>query len=99
MKNSSIFFTEPDTVDEMRCKICEAVCKVGRRIYGPTSFGESMAHKSHTHDRFECPHNSEKWHEQAIELVEAIKNSPSASIRAIMQRELDEILHTKKATI
>jgi hypothetical protein len=38
-KGYDVFYTEPDTVDEMYCKVCGTLCDVERSVIGPTSFG------------------------------------------------------------
>ncbi len=91
-KGYELFFTDQDTVDEMRCKVCETVCDVKVGINGPSGFGEAMGRGSHLHDRFDCPHCDEEWHEQALELMQDIEKSPSPTLQNIMKDDLDDIV-------
>lgn len=95
-KGYELFMTEPDTVDEMTCKVCGSICDVKRGVNGPTSFGEAMGKGTHLHDRFDCPDRKEKWHEQALELFQEMEKNPSPSLKKIMGDDLKEIVKKKK---
>ena len=92
MKNCDTFYTEPDTVDEMHCRVCGAKCLVERSLTGPTGFAEAAAGHGHWHDKFTCPHHNRGWHQQALELFREIEQCPSKRMAALMQADLDEIL-------
>lgn len=96
MKDYDIFFTEPDTVDEMYCKVCGARCKIERSVTDPTSLAEAMAHLGHWHDTFFCPHSGKPWHEDALELVQQIDATPSKRLASLMSRDLEDILKEHK---
>ena len=51
-----------------------------------------MARRDHWHDKFTCPHLEEAWHEQALELVQAIENTPSKRLAELMRLDLEDIL-------
>jgi hypothetical protein len=91
-KGYDLFYTEPDSELEMRCQVCGTICDVVRSVTGPTSMAEAMAKRGHWHDVFSCPHSSEPWHEQALQLVIAIEESPSKRLIALMRQDLEDIL-------
>ncbi len=91
-KGYEIFITDPDTVDEMTCKICNSICDVKRRDYGPTSFGGAMLKHHRLHDRFDCPHREEEWHKQALELYLDIEKCHSPSLKEVMQNDLNNMI-------
>ena len=79
------FFEKPGEVQERFCQVCGAKCDVLRDQLGPTSWAGAMAGKSTPHDHFFCPNSDEEWHEQAIELVQAIEETPSKRIAELMK--------------
>ena len=95
-KGYDFFTTKPDTIDEMVCKVCGEVCDVKRGVSGPMSWGMAMAKKNTIHDSFSCDHTDEAWHKQALEIVRAIKDCPSPSVRKIMDNDLVRIIKKKK---
>lgn len=86
------FFTKPFEKPGMICRVCGARCKSARHQRGPTSFGEAMNRVSRIHDVYVCPRTHQPWHEQALRLRMAIEESPSPSLRSIMQKDLDLLL-------
>ena len=60
------FTTEPDTVDQMHCKVCGTLCNVDRSLHGPTGFAESLARRGHWLDRFVRPHTGKSWHYEVM---------------------------------
>ena len=99
MKGYDMFFTNTDSKDGMRCKICGQSCEVDRGVNGPTSFGGAMKGIDRLHDRFTCPNHGEPWHEQALDLFMAIEKHPSPSIKRIMEGDLKKIIKKKKVMI
>jgi hypothetical protein len=48
---------------------------------------------NHTrHDSFRCPNIGKDWHDKAVKLVMAINDTPSKSIAAIMNKDLEDVL-------
>ena len=77
-KGYDIFFTDPDTVEEMRCKVCGTLCKVERNVTGPTGWVEAMGKRGHWRDEFVCPNSGKPWHEKALELAMQIDEFPAS---------------------
>lgn len=90
------FVTEPGTKESVLCHVCNSECEVTRGAHGPTSFASAMAKKHREHDFFVCPHADAAWHEQALDLVTAIEESPSKRVAQLMQQDLDELLAAHK---
>jgi hypothetical protein len=91
-KGYDVFYTEPDTVDEMYCKVCSTLCDVERSVIGPTGFAESLAMRGHWHDRFVCPHAGKSWHEKALQLAIEIDQTYSKRLAALIRLDLEVIL-------
>lgn len=51
------------------------------------------------YDEFECPQSKTDWHRQIEKLTEQMRDSYSHSIRALIQKDIDEILASKYHTI
>ena len=92
MKGYDTFYETPGTVDRRICQVCGTVCLVRRNQIGPTSWAGAMANAETAHDYFFCPHSKEPWHEQAVALLQAIENTPSKRIAALMQEDLVDLL-------
>jgi predicted RNA-binding Zn-ribbon protein involved in translation (DUF1610 family) len=88
----------PGEFKSMKCDTCGEEMTVERNVVGATGFAEAMAKKSHKHDRFTCPNAGEMWHNQIIHLLEAVNKTPSATLSAIYQVEINGIRKTKKHT-
>ena len=52
----------------------------------------AMAKLSVLHDCHSCPRSQEPWHDKALKLVRAIDENPSPSLKAIMRKDLDDLL-------
>ena len=52
-----------------------------------------MANKIRDHDKFVCPHTDEPWHENALQLVIAIDETPSKRLADLMRADLHDILN------
>lgn len=92
MKGYDVFFESPGAVQEHACLVCGTTCLVERNKVGPTGWVAAAAKKVVEHDYFYCPNKSQPWHEQALELVQAIEETPSKRIAALMQMDLAELL-------
>ena len=95
LKNYDVFFREPGTVDEIRCRVCGTKCNVKRNEYGPTCYAAAVGGLSTYHDLFTCPHSKKRWHELALDLVEAIDETPSRTLARLMKLDLKRILRKK----
>jgi hypothetical protein len=91
-KGYSYFVTDPGTEDKVECRVCGTVCDVRRDVYGPTSWATALASDLKDHDAFVCPHADEDWHDQALELVHAIEDTPSKRVAELMKLDLEDIL-------
>jgi hypothetical protein len=91
-KGYDLFAESPNSVEERRCAVCGATCHVERNAYGPTGVIEAMCKSSRYHDRFKCPNSGAPWHEHALELLLAIKETPSKRVAELITRDLAELL-------
>ncbi len=92
MKGYDSFDEKPGVVQEHVCQVCHSTCLVNRNVMGPTGWAESMAKRGHLHDWFHCPHAQKEWHEQALQIVLAIEETPSKSVAELMHKDLAELL-------
>ena len=87
-----IFFVEPGTLEAMTCVTCGSACSVTRNATGPTTWAAALAGRSTPHDRFECPHAHQKWHDQAADLQEALGDCPSPRLARLIRLDLRDAL-------
>lgn len=92
------FTSAPGEVESMLCRVCAEKMQVRRNVNGPTGFAEAIAGSKHLHDAFACPNSGHDWHDQAIELMEAIDETPSRTIADLIKAELKQVVREKKAT-
>jgi hypothetical protein len=85
--------TEPDQLEEWKCKVCNTPTVVTRGLYGPVSWASAIAKSFHHYDVFVCPFADDDWHHQAYRLVVAIEETPSKRIAQLMKQDLDDLLH------
>jgi hypothetical protein len=86
------YWRTPGTVENIHCDVCGAVCDVRRDVDTYTCMAAAMAKKSVRADVFTCPRQEESWHKQAVQLVDAIAETPSRRIAALMKLDLDDLL-------
>ncbi|MBI4184732.1 MAG: hypothetical protein HY521_12130 [Proteobacteria bacterium] len=86
------FISEPNSTDEMFCRVCDSKCRVTRNVFGPTGFASAMAKQFRVHDEFVCPHTDKPWHDRALQLAIAIAETPSKRLAALMKADLDDLL-------
>jgi hypothetical protein len=86
------FVDKPGNLDEWRCRICGSIATVTRNVFGPTSTASSLAKVFVHHDIFVCPHADVDWHHQAYRLLNAIEETPSKRLAALIQQDLDDLL-------
>lgn len=97
-KGEDSFSTDPDTVNEIKCRVCGEICDVKRGVIGATSWIEAMCQKSHLHDSFTCPHYKEDWHRQIRSLRKEKRVTSSSAIKKILEEEITLILSTRQTT-
>lgn len=90
-KGIDSFDYKPGEVNVMWCQACGAVCEVDRNVMGPTGYAEAMGRRGHLHDYFYCPNSGRPWHDQAVELLEALEETPSNSLKQLIRKDLEEI--------
>ena len=91
-KGYDLFYTEPDEVESMYCKVCGSPCDVERSLHGPTGWASAMAQRGIWHDRFICPHAGKEWHARALEIFMQKEETASKRVAALMRQDLEEIL-------
>lgn len=92
MKGYDVFYEAPGTVGERTCLVCGTVCNLEKNRVGPTSWAGAIGKIDKVHDYFFCPYLGQEWHDQALELVQAIESMPSKRVAALMQQDLVELL-------
>ena len=92
------FLRAPGTVRSLRCAICGAVCDAERSVQVTLDWGPGMAKQTGIYDVFTCPARDEAWHEQAIELKNAIAETPNPRLAAMMQQNLDALLKQRESS-
>jgi hypothetical protein len=93
-----LFTPPPGEAERMDCRVCGAGMDAARGLTGPTGFAEAMARRGHLHDRFTCPNSGEPWHREALALRQAMEDTPSRRVRALMGEDLDELLAAHAAS-
>jgi hypothetical protein len=98
-KGWDCFFPDPNTHDEMFCRVCGEKMSVIRCICGPTGYVEAIyGSKGRLHDSFHCNNSHEDWHKQSLRLLKLAEETPSALLEHIYRKEVEEILKDKHAT-
>lgn len=88
VRELTFFIRKPGKFDSMRCGACGSVCDVKRGVFGPTCFAEAMVGRASEHDRFECPHSGEAWHDRCLIFHSAWKRIDDWSLAEIAREEL-----------
>ena len=91
-KGYDYFVAEVYSGEDRVCLVCGTECRASRNVYGPTGFVSAMLKRSTRHDRFECPHTDEEWHQKALRLKIAINETPSMRIAELMKGDLEDLL-------
>ena len=91
-KGVDVFYTELGVSETMECRVCGSLCNVKRNATGPTGHLAAMTGNHTRHDSFRCPNIGKDWHDKAVKLVMAINDTPSKSIAAIMNKDLEDVL-------
>ena len=92
VKGYNSFTTEPDSEDELRCRVCGTKCDVSRNVHGPTGFAAAIGGLAKLHDAFDCPHSDTAWHEQAVNLAMQSEETASKRLRDLIRLDLQELL-------
>ena len=92
------YLHSPGTVEARHCEICGAVCDVRRDVETYTGMISAMAKKSVRADVFSCPRQEADWHRQAVQLVDAIAETPSPRLAALMKLDLNDLLTAHPVT-
>ena len=88
----TIFITKPGEYEELRCSVCGSICDVQRNVMGPRCYAEAVGNLKGLHDKYECPHIEEEWHEDCFDLSEQCMEMSSPTLRAIIGKDLFERL-------
>jgi len=104
-KGWDLIYTEPngDKEDVYQCKVCGKEMKVQRNKKTVTGWAHGMA-CSHgcsekvLKDIFTCSDHEEGWHKQAKQLKILSQKTHSKYLSDIYEKEIEEILMTKKET-
>lgn len=91
-KGYDIIYAEPDTLDEVRCRVCGATCDEKRGVPTASSFAESLSGSNRIRDVFTCPHAATEWHVLALKLVQEIERTPSKRLAELMRLDLRDLL-------
>jgi len=97
-KGWDAFQPDPSTEKEMFCRVCGTKLDVIRDVLGPrSSIGAMFGHKSR-HDSFCCPNAGDKWHDQALALLEMAYKTPSKVFEEMLLKEAEAIIQSREAT-
>ena len=86
------FYTSPDTVESLTCKVCGITCDEDRGIVGPTGHLSAMSGNHTLHDLFRCPNTGKGWHNEAVQLAIEIDSTPSCSVKQLIIKDLNKVL-------
>ena len=95
LKGLDYFLTSPGEKKVVRCRVCGTECNVRRNVNEPTGWMAGIAGRRKRHDRFDCPHAGQPWHERALKLRQAIDDCPSESVRKLMLDDLGFMLQER----
>ena len=97
----SEFIAEPPgslDANPPKCKACESDCEVARDQHGAINSGMARAKMKVLHDIWSCPHtdkgeypNPHHWHTQLHRMYQEALDTSSPSIRAIIQKDWNEL--------
>lgn len=91
-KGYDIIYAELGELDEVRCRVCGAVCDERRDVPTAAGLAESMAGSKRRRDVFTCPHAATEWHVLALKLVQEIERTPSKRVAELMRLDLRDVL-------
>ena len=83
------FTPDAGTCSWRRCEACGTMCDIKRNHVGKrTRWGPSDS----VFDVFTCPNADIKWHTEVIKILQAMTDTPSPRIAAIMKKDVDDLL-------
>ncbi len=88
VRDLTSFIRRPGAFESIRCGVCGSICDVERGAMGPTCFVEAMAGRSREHDRFECPHTGEAWHDRCLIFHSAWRHIDDWELTEVAREEL-----------
>jgi len=97
-KGYDAFLTRPNTVEEVRCKVCGRACLVKRNQFGPTGAIAAVIGSKSLYDYFYCPEAGKEWHSQSLKLVQERENTSSQGIKKLITQDLDRALKQGEAS-
>jgi len=92
------FSPDPGKEESMNCRACGEIMDVTRNVDGPRGWASAMSGRKSLHDAFVCPHAGRGWHDQLIELLKLIRDTPSQKIADMLQEEVDQVKQTKRSS-
>jgi len=95
-KGYDVFYTEPNTKQEIKCKVCAAICCVNRNAKGSTGFLSAISGNHTLHDKFYCPNTGRDWHIIALALTQEVEKTASKSIANLIKLELRKLIDKNK---
>lgn len=84
--------------ENVLCGVCGDKMTETRDHNGARGFAQAMSKTTSVHDLFECPNVNEDWHRQVISLRRKAWSTPSLSLAALFEAEVDSILENREAT-
>ncbi len=89
---STVFITKPGEYKELRCAVCGSICNVKRNVMGPRCYAEAVGKREGLHDKYECPHVEEDWHEECFDLSSQCRGMSGPTLRWIAAKDLFDSL-------
>ena len=97
--NNGRLTSDPDVHLLVNCDVCGTRMTVRRNVLGATGFDEAMSGHKHRHDVFTCPHLKTAWHEHVVAVIEEGRQFKSLRLRAILQKEIETVLRTRRVSL
>ena len=86
-----IYWFPLGTYSAIYCPFCLETCKKEE--------AEQIPGSGIIEDKFWCSNKDEAWHEQIERIKEEYNKTSSHTLRAILQKDIEDILNSKKASI
>ncbi len=93
-KGWDYFSPDSNTVQEKRCRVCNEKMDVQRNVVGK----RSMYGLPVPHDCFTCPNSNEKWHMQALHLLQLAESTPSGFLARQLTQEASLVIQLRRVT-
>lgn len=98
LSNHGHYTPDPGTVDSADCGVCGTAMTARRNVLGPRGFVMAVSGSKAWHDVFICPHYSEDWHRQIVELHTAAAQTPSGLLAQLYLREAEVVLENRASS-